>query len=130
MEIYKFGVRQYDLGTEFATYMLILEFFYQSLDYLMADSCSLLSKSLTQVIFIFAICLFVVGIEKREVETKIKKKGGGGRGEGWGALKTGWGLEPPYELRSSIFSGKYLGEKNKLLLFLEKGTSIFCFCLI
>lgn len=97
MEIYKFGVRQYDLGTEFATYMLILEFFYQSLDYLMADSCSLLSKSLTQVIFIFAICLFVVGIEKREVETKILKRGQAGFWSGC-LKKRGRGLKPPYKL--------------------------------
>ena len=101
MEIYKFGVRQYDLGTEFATYMLILEFFYQSLDYLMADSCSLLSKSLTQVIFIFAICLFVVGIEKREVETKIKKKGGGGAGVRGGCLKNRVGTGT--SLRAKVF---------------------------
>ena len=65
----------------------------------MADSCSLLSKSLTQVMFVSAMCLFVVGIEKREVETKMKKRGGAGVKGGCLKNRVGTGTS----LRAKVF---------------------------
>ena len=37
-------------------------------------------------------------VEKREGEMKIFKRGWGKLGQGVGALKSGGGLEPPFEL--------------------------------